>query len=100
MFAGAVGPPRAEGYISRATVSARSHFTWRLQRGCLLFASELKAPGADPGFAQIDRDALALYLRHGYVPDPHCIYRSAMKLPAGTSLSLGGERSERIRHRS
>ncbi|HEX3212588.1 MAG TPA: asparagine synthetase B, partial [Actinomycetota bacterium] len=36
-----------------------------------LFGSELKALRAHPGFrAGIDRDALALYLRHKYVPAP------------------------------
>src|SRR4051794_21837757 len=35
----------------------------------LLFGSELKAFHQHPAFqAEIDRDALALYLRHGYVP--------------------------------
>lgn len=53
------------------------------------FASELKAIRALPGFApEIDRSAVAAYLRHGYVPAPHCIYRGLFKLPPGTILSL------------
>jgi asparagine synthase (glutamine-hydrolysing) len=54
-----------------------------------LFGSELKALRANPDFAPaIDRDALALYLRHGYIPAPHTIYQETYKLPAGTILTM------------
>jgi asparagine synthase (glutamine-hydrolysing) len=54
-----------------------------------LFASELKALRAHPAFqAEVDRDALALYLRHKYVPAPWSIYRGVRKLPPGTLLTL------------
>lgn len=47
----------------------------------LLFGSEIKPLRAHPDWqGSIDRDVLALYLRHGYVPDPHCIYRGLQKL--------------------
>ena len=47
-----------------------------------LFASELKALTAYPAWhGEVDRDVLGLYLRHGYVPDPYCIYRNIAKLP-------------------
>jgi len=52
--------------------------------GTLLFGSELKALRAHPAFrGEVDRDVLALYLRHGYVPAPYSIYRGVYKLPAG-----------------
>jgi asparagine synthase (glutamine-hydrolysing) len=58
----------------------------------LVFGSELKALRAHPGFvAEIDRDALAAYLRHGYVPAPRSIYRGVSKLLPGTILSLSTE---------
>jgi asparagine synthase (glutamine-hydrolysing) len=54
-----------------------------------VFASELKAIGQYPGFAAvIDRDALALYMRHNYVPAPHSIYQGVHKLQAGSILTL------------
>lgn len=55
----------------------------------MTFGSELKAIRAHPGWrGTIDRGALALYLRHGYVPAPHTIYEGVCKLPPGTTLSL------------
>jgi asparagine synthase (glutamine-hydrolysing) len=57
--------------------------------GTFLFGSELKAIAAHPAFrAEIDRDALTLYLRHGYVPSPYGIYEGVSKLPPGCILSL------------
>jgi asparagine synthase (glutamine-hydrolysing) len=54
-----------------------------------LFGSEPKALRVHPAFqARIDRDALALYLRHNYVPAPISIYMGVFKLPPGTFLSL------------
>src|ERR1051326_9178203 len=55
----------------------------------LLFGSELKALRAHPQWTgRIDRDALALFMRHNYIPAPRSIYRDIFKLPPGTFLSL------------
>jgi asparagine synthase (glutamine-hydrolysing) len=57
--------------------------------GTFLFGSELKALVAYPGFnREIDRGALALLLRHNYIPAPHSIYRGIKKLLPGTSARL------------
>lgn len=57
-----------------------------------LFGSELKALCAHPDWnGEIDRDVLALYLRHSYVPAPHSIYRAIRKLMPGTILRLSFE---------
>jgi asparagine synthase (glutamine-hydrolysing) len=59
----------------------------------LLFGSELKALRAHPAFQpRIDRNALALYLRRGYVPGPYSIYLGVNKLRAGTSLTVRPDR--------
>ncbi len=64
--------------------------------GTFMFASELKALRVHPRFdGDIDRDALGLYMRYGYVPTPYCIYRGVRKLPPGTVLSLGGDTPHR-----
>jgi asparagine synthase (glutamine-hydrolysing) len=55
----------------------------------LLFGSELKALRAYPGFDNgIDRDAIALYLRHNCIPAPRSIYRGISKLLPGTLLTI------------
>lgn len=57
--------------------------------GAFLFGSELKALRAYDGWEPtIDRDALALFLRHNYVPGPYTIYQGIRKLPPGTSLAI------------
>jgi asparagine synthase (glutamine-hydrolysing) len=61
----------------------------RLGQG-FAFASELKALKRHPDWrGEIDRDALALLLRHGYIPAPHSIFKGVHKLPAGTLLRVG-----------
>lgn len=53
-------------------------------RGALVFGSELKALRAFPGFDNaLERRALALYMRHNYVPAPWSIYQNIWKLPPG-----------------
>lgn len=64
-----------------------------LYYGCmgktLLFGSELKALKAHPHFAAtINRDALALYLRHSYIPSPYTIYTGIYKLPPASILKI------------
>lgn len=55
----------------------------------LVFASELKAIRSYPGFSpRINRNALALFMRHNYVPGPFSIYEGVWKLPAATNLML------------
>ncbi len=59
--------------------------------GSLLFASELKALTAFPGWrGEVDRDSLALYLRHSYVPAPRTIWKGVYKLPPGSCLTIPG----------
>lgn len=64
--------------------------------GSFLFGSELKAVTAHPDWqGHIDRDVLALYLRHAYVPDPYCIYEGFHKLaPAHWVEIVDGQPSE------
>jgi len=60
-----------------------------MQGGVLLFGSELKALRAHPAFVgNIDRGALALLLRFGYVPAPWSIHEGLFKLPPGSLLRL------------
>jgi len=53
------------------------------------FASELKALCAHPAWrGEIERDAVALLMRYGYVPVPYSIYRDVFKLAPGTLVTV------------
>lgn len=59
------------------------------QGAAFIFGSELKALRAHPSFRnEIDRGALALFLRHNYVPDPMSIFDGVKKLTPGTWLEV------------
>ena len=65
--------------------------------GVFFFASELKALAAHPAWeGQIDRDALALLMRRGYVPVPHSIYRNVFKLGPGSLVTVRPQGAEGI----
>jgi asparagine synthase (glutamine-hydrolysing) len=58
----------------------------------LMFASELKALMPLPGFdAHLNRDAIALFLRHNYIPAPYSVFTQVRKLLPGTWVSLSPE---------
>ena len=57
--------------------------------GSLLFGSELKALREHPAWAgEIDRGALAVFLRHNCIPAPYSIYSGVRKILPGTILSF------------
>jgi len=60
-----------------------------VQGNTFLFGSELKALRAHPRFvADVDRDAIARFLRFSYVPAPWSIYQGIGKLPPGSVLTV------------
>jgi len=55
-----------------------------------VFGSSLAALRQYPDYQkEIDRDAVALLLRHSNIPAPYTIYKNSWKLAPGTSLKLG-----------
>ena len=63
------------------------YFGW--QGDTLLFGSELKALQAHPAFdADVDRDALALLLRHNAIPAPYSIFQGIRKLEPGHFITI------------
>jgi asparagine synthase (glutamine-hydrolysing) len=66
------------------------YYRWDGQR--LLFGSELKALRAFAGWqAEVDREALADYLRYGYLDEPQAIYHQVHKVPPAHHLVLDAE---------
>jgi len=67
------------------------YYGWQGQgeRRAFLFGSELKALRAHPAWqARLDRGALALFMRHNYVPGPWSIHEGIGKLPPGHLLEV------------
>lgn len=89
MFAFALWDRREQALtIARDPFGEKPLYYCRVPGG-FLFGSELKALAAHPNFrGEIDREALTLYMRHGYVPGPWSIYRGVHKLPPGHLLTL------------
>lgn len=55
----------------------------------LLFGSELKALRMHPAFKNvIDRNSVALFMRHNCIPAPYSIYKGIFKLPPGMMLKV------------
>ena len=89
MFALAVWDRREQTLsLARDRVGEKPLY-YGLQRQTLLFASELKALQTHPAFAgEIDREALSLFMRHGYIPAPHSIYQHVFKLLPGSLIQF------------
>ncbi len=61
------------------------------QNGTFLFGSELKALKHHPSFSsEVNRDALALYMRYNYIPAPYSIYQSIHKLKPAHYVVISG----------
>jgi len=61
--------------------------------GFFVFASELKALRAHPGFSfDLHGDSVVNYFTFGYVPQPDSIYKGIHKLSAGYSLTISQNR--------
>jgi asparagine synthase (glutamine-hydrolysing) len=64
--------------------------------GAFVFASELKAFQKIEDFQNdVDRTALAGYMRRNYVPGPRSIYQDIKKLPPGCVITIGNDTVQR-----
>lgn len=75
-------------YLARDRLGEKPlYFGWQNQM--FMFSSELKAIACHPSFKSvIDRDALVLFARYGYIPAPRSIYAGIQKLTPGSYLTL------------
>ncbi len=81
-------------YLARDRMGEKPlYYGW--QGSVFLFGSELKAIRQHPSFcASVDRDSLALLLRHNYIPTPRSIYKGFFKLLPGNILCLDERKNE------
>lgn len=67
------------------------YYGWRNHHNSqtFFFASDLRSLRYHPLFnSEIDRGSLCLFLRYGFIPAPHSIYRGIKKLEPGTLISV------------
>jgi asparagine synthase (glutamine-hydrolysing) len=75
--------------LARDRMGEKPLYWGRLGEEGIAFASELRALQAHPGWrGEVDRDALALLMRHNCIPAPHSIWRGIHKLEPASWLSL------------
>ncbi len=75
-------------YVFRDRAGVKPLYYYRRQN-VLLFSSELKAIAKHPNFNKdVSSESLSLFLKYGYIPEPHCIYRKTQKLKPGHYLQV------------
>lgn len=71
---------------------------WGRSGGVLFFGSQPKGFFYHPAWRpEVDRDALAAYLRHAYVPAPRSIFRGIEKLEPGSLVEIDADGRESCR---
>jgi asparagine synthase (glutamine-hydrolysing) len=75
-------------FCARDRAGEKPFYYTQGERG-FAFASEIQAltilPWVD---STLDREAVALYLNHGYIPAPHSIYKGIRKLPPAHAMTI------------
>lgn len=98
MFAFALWDRRKQELVLARDRLGEKPLYWTWQGGTLIFGSELKALSKHPAFgADVDRSALASFMRHGYIASPHSIYQGVNKLPPGHWLTLPLAQTDKAR---
>ena len=91
----ALGHPRPPHHSWCATVSASSRSIGAAQAECCSSApSPRPSSTIPPGARSVDRDALAAYLRHAYVPAPRSIFKGIEKLEPGSMVEIDADGRE------
>ena len=89
MFAIAVWDKRARRLMLARDRFGEKPLYYGSRGGVFLFGSELKALAAHPAWSgELDRAAMALFLRRSYVPAPYSAFAGIKKLPPGHYLSV------------
>ena len=99
MFGLAIWDNRSQTLIlARDRAGEKPLFYARIQ-GEIVFASELQCLLRYPDLSrEIDPEAIAGYLRLGYISEPRTPFRAVSRIPAGTYAVFHGDREEIVRY--
>lgn len=87
-----------EFYVVRDRAGVKPVYYYQ-QDDLFLFGSELKAFHQHPEFRKsVNKDALAQFLKFGYIPAPHCIFDNTYKLLPGHYLKINLHTKESADH--
>lgn len=90
MFAAALYDRQEKKLILMRDRAGEKPLYYGFVRGEFVFFSDPEVLRAYPGFPPaIDRDALALYMRYGFIPAPFSAYEGIYKLEPGCVLTIG-----------
>lgn len=88
MFAFSIYDERSdEIFLFRDRVGVKPLY-YAFHKGAFYFASELKALSVFPVDKEINRDAVSLYFRYGFIPHQLSIYKTVSKLEPGHFLRV------------
>ena len=94
MFAFALWDCKSNSLILARDRMGEKPLYYGLQNDTLLFGSDLNSLKQHPDFkGEINRDAIALLMRYGYIPAPSSIYTGIHKLPPGSYIEFESPRS-------
>lgn len=89
MFAFAIFDEEKNNLFCARDKAGVKPFFYYFKNHLFLFASELKAFHQHPNFEKkIDVNALALFMQHGNIPAPYCIFENCFKLKPAHFLKL------------
>lgn len=85
-----------ELFLARDKIGIKPLY-WGRQGDVFFFGSQMKAFAPHPCWRpELDRDAIASYVRFGYVPSPYAIYKNMAKLSPGHILRIDRTNAVRI----
>ncbi len=97
MFAFALWDRRARALTFARDRMGEKPLYYGVHNDTLIFGSELKAITTHPAFRpEIDRNALADFMRFGYVPAPASIWRGIRKLPPASWMTVAIDKLEHL----
>jgi asparagine synthase (glutamine-hydrolysing) len=99
MFGLAIWDNRSQTLILARDRAGEKPLFYARIHGEVVFASELQCLLRYPELSrEIDHDAIADYLRLGYISEPRTPFRAVRRIPAGAYAVFHGEREEIVRY--
>jgi asparagine synthase (glutamine-hydrolysing) len=95
MFAFALWDKKEKNLVFARDRIGEKPLYYGTQNDFLIFSSDLKAFKQHPAFnKKINRNAISLFFRYGYIPSPYSIYEKIYKLTPGSYITFSSPTSQ------